>query len=176
MTTLCSAFDDFGLGFGTAGVGVSAEADVLEESLRQSVSHYLEPRLSLLVPELMSLADGSEGESTSADSETIKAAIRFAYCLPRFAPLPEVSVDPDGEISFDWLSPLGEMFSVSVNKQNRLAYAGWFGEKSRIHGIEQLAENCPQEIIRGIQKATLSEQQSERRSRQPITKALHGSN
>jgi hypothetical protein len=159
MTTLCPTLDLFGPS--TTSVGVSAEAGVLKESLRQSFSHYLEPRLSLLRPELESLAD-SEDACTPADSETIRAAIQFAYCLPRFAPLPEVSVDPDGEISFDWLSPSGEMFSVSVNKQNRLAYAGWFGEKSRIHGIEQLAENCPQEIIRGIQKATLSEQEQHR--------------
>jgi hypothetical protein len=156
-----------GFGLGTPSVGVSAEADILEKSVKQSFYHYLEPRLSLLIPELEGLADAS-------DSETIRAAILFAYCLPRFAPLPEVSVDPDGEISFDWLSPSGEMFSVSVNKENRLAYAGWFGEKSRIHGIDQLAENCPQEIIRGIQKATLSGQ-SERRRREGTAKALHGS-
>jgi hypothetical protein len=165
MTMLCSTMDAFSLG--TLSVGVSAEADILEKSVKESFDHYLRPRLELLIPELEGLADAS-------DFETIRAAIRFAYCLPRFAPLPEVSVDPDGEISFDWLSPSGEMFSVSVNKENRLAYAGWFGEKSRFHGIEQLAENCPQEILRGIQKATASDQ-SERRWKR-TTKALHGSN
>lgn len=154
MTMLCPTMDAFGLG--TRSVGVSAEANILERSVRQSFDHYFEPKLSLLIPELEELTDAS-------DFETIRAAVQFAYCLPRFAPLPEISVDPDGEISFDWLSPSGEMFSVSVNKENRLAYAGWFGEKSRIHGIEQLAENCPHEIMRGIQKATLSDQ-SDRRS------------
>lgn len=158
MTTACPAMDVFGLY--TTGVAVSPEASVLEEKFRQSLDHYLEPRLNLLIPEIEGLSDSG---SVLADSETIQAAIRFAYCLPRFAPIPEVSVDPDGEISFDWLSPNGEMFSVSVNRRNRLAYAGWFGEKSRVHGIEQLVENCPQEIIRGIQKATLSERQSQGR-------------
>ena len=144
MRTFCPTMDSFGLA--RTSVGFSPEANILAKCLIQSVAHYLQPRLDLLVPEI---------ESLDADIETAQAAIEFAYCLPRFAPLPEVSVDPDGEISFDWLSQSGEMFSVSINKQNRLAYAGWFGEKSRVHGVELLAENCPPEIVRGIQKAML---------------------
>lgn len=155
MTALCPTIDMFGPRSGS--VGVSAEAGELQEWIRQSVNHYLQPRLGLLLPEIESLRDVSE---SAVKNETIDAAIRFAYCLPRFGPLPEVSADPDGEISFDWIAPSGrEMFSVSVNDQNRLAYAGWFGEKSRTHGIEQLAEGCPQEILRGIQKATRSDWQ-----------------
>ena len=145
------------LGLPATSVGFSQEANILAKCLRESVEHYLRPRLSLLVPEIESLGDQSRDANARADFETVQAAIQFAYCLPRFTPLPEVSVDPDGEISFDWLSGNGEMFSVSINKQNRLAYAGWFGEKSRVHGIEQLAEKCPPEIISGIQKATFSD-------------------
>jgi len=167
MTMLCSTMDAFG--FSTPGVGVSAEADLLEKSVRESFVHYLEPRLSLLIPELEALADTSE-------LETIGAAVQFAYCLPRFAPLPEVSVDPDGEISFDWLSAAGEMFSVSVNKENRLAYAGWFGEKSRVYGIEHLGDNCPKEIIRGIEKVTLSDQSQRRWQNRTTAEELRGSN
>lgn len=149
------------LGFDATAVGFSMEANSVDNRIRQSIGHYLEPRLSLLIPEIESLSGESDGEK-NADPETVRAALRFAYCLPRFALLPEVSVDPDGEISFDWLTRSGDMFSVSINKQNRLAYAGWFGEKSRIHGVEQLAETCPPEIIRGIQRATFKEHLSER--------------
>lgn len=147
------------LGLDATPIGFSTEASSVERWIRQSIRHYLEPRLSLLIPEIEGLADESDGGKI-ADPETVRAALRFAYCLPRFAPLPEVSVDPDGEISFDWLTRTGEMFSVSINKQNRLAYAGWFGEKSRIHGVEQLAETCPSDIIRGIQRATFAERLS----------------
>ena len=147
MMALCPTIDLFTLAASSGGV--SPEANALQEQVNQSVTHYLQPRLNLLVPEIEALAD-----ETAVKSETVKAAIRFAYCLPRLGPLPEVSVDPDGEISFDWMAPTGELFSVSVNDQSRLAYAGWFGEKSRTHGIEQLVEGCPQEIIRGIQKTT----------------------
>lgn len=141
----------FGL-LGWPSAGVSDEAQKVERLLEESYDHYLEPRLDLLLPEIRSLVTSDE---TPVDLDTVQAAEQFARLLPRFGALPEVSADPDGEISFDWLGPSKKVFSVSVNKDLRLAYAGWFGEKSRVHGTEQLGEGCPQEIVRGIEKATL---------------------
>lgn len=135
-----------------ASTGVSDAACRVTRVFEESLIHYLEPRVGRLLPEIENLLGVSNGASTPVDQDTALAAMRFAYSLPRFGPLPEVSADPDGEISFDWAAPSGEMFSVSVNKQNRLAYAGWFGERSRVHGIEQLADGCPQQIVRGIEK------------------------
>jgi hypothetical protein len=137
--------------FGWESAGVSDEAQQLENLLEEYYGHYLEPRLDLLLPEIKSLSATSE---TPVDSDTIEAAERLARLLPRFGALPEVSADPDGEITFDWLGPSQKMFSVSINKHCRLAYAGWFGQKSRVHGIEQLGDECPQELVRGIEKAT----------------------
>jgi hypothetical protein len=137
-----------------ASTGVSDAAHQVKLALEESLDHYLKTRLELLLPEIENLRVVSDETLIPVDPDTIRAATQFAYSLPRFGPLPEVSADPDGEISFDWIGPSGQMFSVSVNKQNRLAYAGWFGEKSRIHGIEQLAESCAQQIVRGIEKAT----------------------
>ena len=153
MTVYCPAVET-SLGLrGWASSGVSDVARQVKLSLEKSLDHYLETRLELLLPEIENLHTNSDENATPVDPDTIRAAMQFAYSLPRFGPMPEVSADPDGEISFDWAGPSGEMFSVSVNKQSRLAYAGWFGEKSRIHGIEQLAEGCPQQIVRGIEKA-----------------------
>lgn len=143
----------FGLRDG-ASTGVSDTACRVNKAFELSLSHYLEPRLELLRPEIENLLGVSDGDSIPVDPGTVLAATRFAYSLPRFGPLPEVSADPDGEISFDWTGPHGEMFSVSVNKRYRLAYAGWFGEGSRVHGIEKLADGCPSQIARGIERAT----------------------
>jgi hypothetical protein len=154
MTQYCPTFDT-SLGLRDfASAGVSDVARQVKRSLEESLGHYLEPGLERLLPEIENLRVVSDENPIAVDPGTIGAAELFAYSLPRFGPMPEVSADPDGEISFDWIGPSGRMFSVSVNKQNRLAYAGWFGEKSRIHGIEQLAESCPQQIVRGIEKAT----------------------
>ena len=154
MTVYCPPLDT-SLGLRDwASSGVSEVARQVKRQLEKSLDHYLETRMEFLLPEIESLHVVSDETSIPVDLETIRAATQFAYSLPRLGPIPEVSADPDGEISFDWIGPSGEMFSVSVNKQNRLAYAGWFGDKSRIHGTEQLAEGCPQQIIRGIEKAT----------------------
>jgi|SRR5580692_2480615 hypothetical protein len=154
MTAYCAQFDaSFGLRSG-ASTGVSDIAIQVDLAFRNTLRHYLQTRLELLLPDIESLSVVSDKSSTPVDADTIHAAKRFVLSLPRFGPTPEVSADPDGEISFDWAGPTGKMFSVSVNKQSRLAYAGWFGEKSRIHGIEQLVETCPQQIVRGIDKAT----------------------
>ncbi|OLB36288.1 MAG: hypothetical protein AUH11_11660 [Acidobacteria bacterium 13_2_20CM_57_17] len=153
MTVYCPAVDT-SLGLRDwASTGVSDAARHVKVALEESLEHYLETRLGLLLPEIENLPVVCNETSIPVDPDTIRAATQFAYSLPRFVPIPEVSADPDGEISFDWTGPSGEMFSVSVNKRNRLAYAGWFGEKSRVHGIEQLAEGCPQQIVRGIEKA-----------------------
>src|ERR1700738_1782967 len=118
-----------------ASSGVSDAARRVELLLEESLEHYLGTRLESLLPEIENLRVAADEGSILIDRDTIRAATQFAYTLPRFGPIPEVSADPDGEISFDWAGPSGEMFSVSVNNQNRLAYAGWFGEKNRIHGI-----------------------------------------
>jgi hypothetical protein len=91
--------------------------------------------------------------AVSVEENTKRMAIRFATALPASLPAPEVGTDPDGEISFDWLGPANKIFSVSVDSHGRLAYAGRFGEKRKINGVEQLVENCPPEIIWGIKRA-----------------------
>lgn len=46
------------------------------------------------------------------------------------------------------------MFSASIDRSGRIAYAGRFGERSKVHGVEELSDSLPQEILRGIEKAT----------------------
>jgi len=126
---------------------------VIEEGLR----HLAKPRMELLASEIEQVLEETAREAgggfVPVDIETASAALQFAYSLPWSLPNPEVAPDPDGDISFDWLGPSGKMFSVSVNKTGRVAYAGRFGDRSKIHGIEQISTVCPQEIIRGIARA-----------------------
>lgn len=152
MTVYCPSIDTSLAWHDWSSTGVSDVAGKLDVALEESLKHYLRTRLETLIPEVENLLVVSEKNSIPVDPATVHAAISFALSLPRLGATPEVSADPDGEISFDWAGPSGEMFSVSVNKHNRLAYAGWFGEQSRIHGIEQMAEGCPQQIVRGIEK------------------------
>lgn len=144
---------------GTYETGASEAASKLNRQIENFVVHYSEPRLSILVPEMMSLVRStSQGncdtETAPVSESTMREAVKFALLLPKSLPIPEISADPDGDISFDWVNRAGFMFSVSVSATGRLAYAGRFGEKSRVHGIEQLSEACPHEILRGIEKVS----------------------
>jgi hypothetical protein len=157
MTAYCPTIGSL-LGQGNwAEVGFSDAADRVRQRTAESLEHYLKPRLDQFVPEIKGVViDANALGSTGipVDQETVEMAVAFASLLPGFVAAPEISADPDGEISFDWIQASGKMFSVSVNKSGRLAYAGWFGENSRNHGIEKLVDSIPQEILRGLQRTT----------------------
>lgn len=79
--------------------------------------------VSAICSELMSLAaERVEGVSGS----TLAKALEFAATLPSDVELPEVSIDPDGELAFDWVRE-GGLLSVSVGETGRVTYAAEFG-------------------------------------------------
>jgi hypothetical protein len=140
-------------------INASSEAARFVDSvIKEGLQHFAKPKVESLVSDIEQLVKESQqsghGETSSIDLETAARAIEFAYLLPWSLPAPEIAPDPDGEIMFDWIGPSRKMFSVSVNRVGRIAYAGRFGERSKVHGIEQLSDICPQEIARGIARAT----------------------
>lgn len=140
---------------------ISASSDAaqfVDRVIKEGLQHFAKPKVESLISDIELLLKESQqagqGEPSSIDLETAARAIEFAWLLPWSLPAPEIAPDPDGEIVFDWLGPSRKMFSVSVNRVGRIAYAGRFGERSKVHGIEQLSDVCPQEIARGIARAT----------------------
>jgi len=74
------------------------------------------------------------------------AACRFIRLLPEDICGPEVTVDQDGEILFEWLIGHRQTFAVSVSDKGMLNYAGLNGEDS-ICGTEQLTDTIPEVIL-----------------------------
>jgi hypothetical protein len=138
--------------------GASEAACMIESLTKQGLIQYSGPRAQSLVSEIEQLfVESAEAarydQGGVIDKRTADAAIAFAIALPKSLPAPEIAPEADGEISFDWMGPLGKIFSVSIDATGRLAYAGSFGRKSKVHGTEQLSNTCPAEIIQGISKA-----------------------
>lgn len=154
MTTYCPTIGSYWGSKLREGIGVSDEAIIVLQKAEESLKDYLEPRLLQIVPEIRYAVSESRSGTVPVDQGTFEAAVSFASLLPRSVPIPEVSADPDGEISFDWIGPSQKMFSVSVNKFGRLAYAGWFGEDRSVHGTESFNREFPQEVIRALIRAT----------------------
>ena len=86
--------------------------------------------------------------------ETYEKAKRFAQALPFGIPVPEVSAEPDGEITFEWFVAPTRVFSVSVSPNNELNYAGLFGA-SRTYGTEVFHDAIPEVVLSHIKRAVL---------------------
>lgn len=86
--------------------------------------------------------------------ETYEKAKRFAQALPFGIPAPEVSAEPDGEITFEWFATPTRVFSVSVGANNELNYAGLFGA-SRTYGTEVFHDEIPEIVLSHIRRVIL---------------------
>jgi hypothetical protein len=79
------------------------------------------------------------------------ASVRHAVFLLRevllIAPkIPQVTIDPDGEVAFEWRRSRHRVFSVSVGPRGELTYAGLF-DGSNVHGVEtHMVDGLPREI------------------------------
>jgi len=62
--------------------------------------------------------------ATGIDPKTSEAASAFLLQLPANIPVPEITADPDGEISFEWYKERYRTFLISmgaVTPENRTA-------------------------------------------------------
>lgn len=126
--------------------GVSDDASAVYENSKrfaqqQELSQSLFGAKAQLLSNLQELAaecaeDDWDGYGAEAVSESVVIrAEAFIRALPENIPSPELSAEPDGEVSFDWLPSRTKTFSLSVNAGNRVAYA-WIDGANRGHTVE----------------------------------------
>ena len=78
--------------------------------------------------------------------ETVDMAKRFAASIPSHMGAPEVSADPDGELSFDWELGDNRRLSVSISAAGRLAFVSVNGGQPRERGALWFRGNFPHEL------------------------------
>jgi hypothetical protein len=78
-------------------------------------------------------------------------ALRFLRTLPPMLRTPDLSVDPDGEISFEWYFEPRRVLSISVGPHGELSYAGLFG-RSDAHGTEYFGDELPKPIMDNLSR------------------------
>lgn len=69
----------------------------------------------------------------------------FIRALPTTAPLPELSADPDGEVSLDWFFGDRRVLSVSVGPTGRCTFAWLLGQRST-RGTDWIEDEIPASI------------------------------
>lgn len=75
-----------------------------------------------------------------------KVVEKFLNALPSNIPDPEISPDPDGEISLEWCYARNKMFSISIGRKGQISYAVLDGKK-RLYATEVFEKEIPESII-----------------------------
>jgi hypothetical protein len=90
------------------------------------------------------------GAKAVRDVALIRAEV-LIRALPESIPTPEISADPDGQISFDWLPSRTQTLTLSVNAENRLAY-DWINGANRGTVAEVFdRESLPTRLLNELQ-------------------------
>jgi len=144
------------------GSAVSAEAQAVTRAASDIVrsaedSQVLFGERAAAISRLRELADECAehgwdgGDAYALDAEALENAEDLVRALPEDIPAPEFAPEPDGSISLDWIQSRQRLFSVSVGRSNRLAYA-WLDGADTGHGVARFdGLNVPARVLAGIQ-------------------------
>jgi hypothetical protein len=143
------------------GNAVSPEAYAVQQAAAEVVksaerSQALFGEKAAALSQLAALAtqcaeQGWDGENAAAiDPSAVLMAEHFLRALPDGIPLPEFAPEPDGSISLDWIRSRNRLFSLTVGRSNRLAYA-WLDGADKGHGVARFdGQNVPPRVLEGI--------------------------
>jgi hypothetical protein len=94
---------------------------------------------------------GWDGNDAAAiDPNAVLLAQRFVRAIPHDQPVPEFGPEPDGSISLDWIRSRNRLFSLSIGRSGRLAYA-WLDGADKGHGVARFdGRNFPTRVLQGI--------------------------
>jgi len=118
----------------------------LVEILKGQYIQYISSALALA-----SQDDWDGYQALAADVSVFSYALNFINQLPINYPLPEVAIDSDGEIAFEWDYEPRRIFSIRIGRDGWLNYAGLIGHSS-FHGAEFMRDSIPPEILNGIDR------------------------
>lgn len=105
---------------------------------------------SLVFNDLQSLA--SECGVDVHQCKVFFLAQRFLLALPSYLPSPELAMDTDGEILFDWQGARGRLLTVSLREDGRLSYAARISAFDKDHGTKRFTDAVPKQLIELVQR------------------------
>jgi hypothetical protein len=83
-------------------------------------------------------------------------AVTFIQTLPGSVAMPEVSPEPDGGISLDWIESQTRVFSVSIGPKRSLPFA-WLDGTSHGYGVVSFdGEDMPNRVLNEISRIRIN--------------------
>lgn len=165
MTVVATSLKGAGLLFPTpSSNAVSSAAGTLRQSVQNAwellanslaVSHTAAAAITELkrASQMAREANWDGYGARPFDQRAYEAAILFLQALPTTTPVPDVSVDPDGEIDVLWHIDPRKTFSVSIGRAGRLTYSGLYGD-AQSYGTEWFFHEIPQAILLNLSRVT----------------------
>jgi len=93
-----------------------------------------------------SVEDWDGHGAAPADPYSYHLAKEILSQLPDRIPTPEITVDPDGELSFEWYNSKKRLIILSVGGDDALNYVGVIG-RNREKGVEYFDGEIPERIL-----------------------------
>jgi hypothetical protein len=165
MTVVATSLKGSGLLFPTpSSNAVSGEADTVRRLIEDAwelladslaVSNTTSAAISELkrASQMAQAANWDGYGAKPLDPRAYEAAVQFLCALPTTTPIPDVSVDPDGEVDVLWHTDPRRTFSVSIGPSGRLTYSGLFGD-AQSFGTEWFLNEIPRAILLNLSRIT----------------------
>lgn len=85
-------------------------------------------------------------EGMTVNSKSVDTALGFLWLLPANVPTPEMVIEPDGEVAFDWDEGRGRVLSISMSDSGTVGYAGLIGLEP-VYGRAPFAGTIPETVL-----------------------------
>jgi hypothetical protein len=92
------------------------------------------------------------GEVAPIAEVTCKETIDFLTKIPSTIPIPEVVVEPNGDLALEWFVSNYYSFLVGFSGRSIVTYSGLFGRGQKTYGTELITEAIPPLIIENIRR------------------------
>jgi hypothetical protein len=99
-----------------------------------------------------STADWDGYGALPIDDDSKRTALHLVEILPGDLPAPEVTADPDGEISLFWDFGPHYLFTLSVGGSGIISYAGILGKGVKRHGEEPFRGDVSKILVESIRE------------------------
>ena len=122
-------------------IGTTEGDDTVEEAIRSARGE----RYRSIHCDLINLFEEVKDDETFDVRPFIRAR-RLLDTLPHGLPAPEVGIDPDGEVSLDWIRSNRTLVSVSAGVTDDLSFAARFGDGTS-HGVVRHTAAFPLPVV-----------------------------
>lgn len=156
MTTLVSSAYGFGYPASATTPAVGEVARRLESLLKTGFSgakQSLSASVSRVYDELQALSHDYDDVEFSEPTKRI--AMAFLEALPADVPAPDLGLDNDGEVTFDWAGTNGRMMTLALRGDGRLSYACRISAADKQNGTKLFVDTVPNVVVECIRQVVV---------------------